>query len=245
MELKTIIFIIVCVLVVGIFIIFPEARALFKGFIRVFIKDMATTPEGAEAIYSEKIDQAQEAYNKADDALQKASGKLSTAKMQLEKLKDKLTKVESECESLVKANKMEFAQLKAEEREEIIADIQRQQKIIEVYSNAEKAAKEAHRECEKRLRKLKRESKEIVENMKVQQLTKDVYDDINELKNVTGTDKMLDAVREKNSDLNAMAEGAKIAHNNRTSTKLSKAEAEARKTSSNDYLESLKNKYNK
>lgn len=245
MELKTIIFLVVCIVIVGIFIIFPEARSLFKGLIRVFIKDMATTPEGAEAIYSEKIDQAQEAYNKADDALQKASGKLSNAKRELERLQTRLTKVESECESLVKAGKMEFAQLKAEEREEIIADMQRQSHIIKAYSDAEKAAKEAHQECEKRLRKLKRESKEIVENMKVKQITKEVYDDINEMKNVTGTDKLLDSVREKNSDLDAMAEGAKIAHNNRMSTKLSKAEVEARKTSSNDYLESLKKKHNK
>lgn len=245
MEFKTIILLIICILVVGIFVIFPEARSLFKGIVRVFIKDMATTPEGAEAIYSEKIEQAQDSYNKADDALQRASGKLENAKRELERLKARQTKVESECESLVKAGKTEYAQLKAEEREEIIADIQRQTQIVKAYSDAEKAAKEAHQECEKRLRKLKRESKEIIENMKVKQITKDVYDDINELKNVTGTDKMLDAVREKNSDLDAMAEGAKVAHNNRMSTKLSKAEAEARKTSSNDYLESLKKKYNK
>lgn len=245
MELKTIIFIVVCILIVGIFIIFPEARSLFKGIVRVFIKDMATTPEGAEAIYSEKIDQAQESYNKADDALQKASGKLAMAKREMDNLQARLKKVESECESLVKSNKMDYAKLKAEEREEIISDIKRQTQIIKAYEDAEKAAKEAHQECEKRLRKLKRESKEVVENMKVQQITKDVYDDINDLKNVTGTDKMLDAVREKNSDLNAMTEGARIAHNNRASTKISKAEVEARKASSNDYLESLKSKYNK
>lgn len=29
------------------------------------IKDMATTPEGAEAIYAEKIEQAQESFNVA------------------------------------------------------------------------------------------------------------------------------------------------------------------------------------
>ena len=33
---------------------------------RVFIKDMATTPEGAEAIYAERINEAQDKYNKAD-----------------------------------------------------------------------------------------------------------------------------------------------------------------------------------
>lgn len=41
---------------------------------------MATTPEGAEAIYGEKIDQAQDAYNKADNAYKLAAGKYSNAK---------------------------------------------------------------------------------------------------------------------------------------------------------------------
>ena len=75
MELGNIIIIVAIVLVVLIFALFPEARSLFKGFTRLFIKDMATTPEGAEAIYGEKIEQAQDAYNKADNAYKVAAGK--------------------------------------------------------------------------------------------------------------------------------------------------------------------------
>ena len=69
MELYTLLIIIAVVLCILILILFPEARTLLSGFTRLFIKDMATTPEGAEAIYSEKIEQAQDAYNKADNAL--------------------------------------------------------------------------------------------------------------------------------------------------------------------------------
>ena len=226
-------------------ILFPEFRALLKGFARVFIKDMATTPEGAEAIYGEKIDEAQDAYNKADNAYRIAAGKLSTAKRDMETLKARLTKVEAECETFVKNGKMDMANLKAEEREEVVSDIERVSQLVKAYEVASAQAKEAQEMCEKRLRKLRRESKEVVENMKVKNQLKEVYDDMDELKNVTATDKLLDSVREKNKDLDAVVEGSKVIHESRLSTRLQKAESEAKKLQSNDYLETLKKKYNK
>lgn len=232
-------------IIVLLLILFPEFRSLLKGFARVFIKDMATTPEGAEAIYGEKIDDAQDAYSKADNAYKIAAGKLSTAKRDMETLKTRLVKVEAECETFVKNNKMDMAMLKSEEREEVVSDIDRVSKLIVAYEEATAAAKEAQEMCEKRLRKLKRESKEVVENMKVKNQLKEVYDDMDELKNVTGTDKLLDSVREKNKDLDAIVEGSKVIHENRLSTRLQKAETEAKKLQSSDYLESLKKKYNK
>lgn len=245
MELGKIVLFIVIAVVILIFILFPEARVLFSGITRLFIKDMATTPEGAEAIFEEKINHAQDAYNKADNAYKKAAGKLSNAQKDMKNLKARLEKVESECESLVRANKIDMAQLKAEEREEIIADIKRYTELIKAYEDATNTTREAQEMCEKNLRKLKRESKETVENMKVKKQLQEVYDDMDELKNVTATDKLLDSVRDKNKDLDAIVEGSKVAHNNKMSTKLAKAEAEARKNSSNDYLDSLKKKYNK
>ena len=245
MNLTTLIIVGALAIFVLLIIFFPEFRALFKGLTRVFIKDIATTPEGAEAIYSEKIDDAQEAYNKADNALKIAAGKLSNAQRDLQNLKERLVKVEAECESFVKNNKMDLAQLKAEEREEIMSDIRRYTELVKAYETATNTAKEAQQMCEKNLRKLKRESKDVIENMKVKQQLKEVYDDMDELKNVTATDKLLDSVREKNSNLNAIVEGSKVVHESRTSTKLQKAEVEARKLQSNDYLDNLKKKYNK
>ena len=233
------------IIIALIFILFPEARALFMGFGKVFFKDMASTPEGAEAIFEEKISEAQDRYNKADNALSIAAGKLSNAKKDMENLKKRLVKVEGECETFVRNGKIDLAQLKAEEREEIMSDIERVQSLIEAFTAAEAQAKEAQQMCEKNLRKLKRESKEVVENMKTKQQLKEVYDDMDELKNVTATDKLLDSVREKNKDLNAIVEGSKVIHENRLSTKLQKAETEAKKLQSNDYLDALKKKYNK
>lgn len=245
MSLGKLILIIAAALIILILIMFPEARALFKGFGRLFIKDMAQTPEGAEAIYTEKINQAQDSYNKADNALRLATGKLSNARKDLANKKDKVKKVEAECEALVKAGKIDSATIKSEEREELLSDIKRISGLINVYEEAEKTAKEAYNMCEKNLRKLKREKTEVVENMKVKNEMREVYDDINDLKNVTGTDKALDYVREKNRDLDAMVEGARVVHNSKASTKIQKAEAEAKSVSSNEYIESLKKKYSK
>ncbi len=245
MTLTNLIIIISIALVILIMILFPEARVLFKGLFRVFIKDMATTPEGAQAIYAEKIDQAQDSYNKADNALRVAAGKLGRAKRKSEELKNQLIKVEAECEALVKSGKMDMALLKSEEREDILSDINRYAELIKAYQTAEVTAREAQELCERNLRKLKRESKEIVENMKVKKQLKKVYDDMDELKNVTAADKLLDSVRDKNIELDEVVEGSKAVHDNRISTRLQKANAEAKKIHSNDYLEGLKKKYNK
>lgn len=206
---------------------------------------MATTPEGAEAIYSEKINKAQEAYNKADDIYKKIAGKLSIAKKDLATNKSKLEKVESECETFVKNGKMEMAQLKAEEREEVVNEIRRLTELVNTLSNAQENAKETYEACEKNLRKLKSDKTEIIENMKLKIQLKETQDDMDELKAVSGTDKLLDDIKAKNKDLNAMVEGARVVNNSKLSTRLEKAEKEASKLQSNDYLESLKKKYHK
>lgn len=245
MDLGSLLVIIAVVLFLTLFILFPEFRKLCLGWTRVFIKDMATTPEGAEAIYAEKINEAQNKYNKADNALRTAAGKLDVEINRNKSLQKQLKDVESKCEALVQAGKMEMAQVKAEERVEILSDIERSNKLIEAYTNAKKDAEEVHKACSTALRKLKRESKEVVENMRVKAQLNEVYDSMDDLKNITATDKLLDSIKEKNDDLNASVAGARVIHENKISTKVQRANEEAKKLQSDDYLTSLKKKYNK
>ena len=72
----------------------------------------------------------------------------------MENLKIRLGKVESACEVFVKNGQMEMAQLKSEEREEVISDIERLSQLIKAFEVATTQAKEAQELCEKRLRKL-------------------------------------------------------------------------------------------
>lgn len=245
MELTKLLIWICVIIFVLLLVLFPEFRKLCLGFFRVFFKDMASTPEGAAAIYAEKINEAQDKYNKADDALRTASGKLAIEENKLTALEKKLKDVEEKCEALVKATKYELAQVQADLREEIISDIERSKKLIEAYTAAKKDAMEVHKTCAANLKKLKRESKEVVENMKVKAQLSEVYDSMDELKNSTTTDKLLDSIKEKNDDLNASVAGARVIHENRTSTKVQRANEQAKQLQSNDYLESLKKKYNK
>lgn len=245
MELSKLIIIIVVVLFAILLILFPEFRKLCMGWTRIFIKDMATTPEGAAAIYEEKINEATEQYNKADNALRIAAGKLSVEQEKLGKLEKALKKAESQCEELVKNGHMDLAQVKSEERSDIMSDIERSKKLISAYMIAKKDAEEVHKACELNLRKLKRESKDVVENMRVKEQLNEVYDSVDELKATSATDKLLASIKEKNEDLNASVEGARVIHNNRTSTKIQRANEQAKKLETDDYLSSLRKKYNK
>lgn len=245
MSLLKLIVIFAVVVFALLFILFPEFRKLLKGFTRLFIKDMATTPEGAAAIYEEKINEAQEKYNKADNTLRIMAGKLATEEKKMKYLQEKLAKVESQCEVLVKEGKIELAQVKAEERSEIVSDIERSKELIANYRSAKNEAEEVHKACESSLRKLKRESKDVVENMKVKAQLNEVYDSMDDLKNATATDKLLDSIKEKNKDLNASVEGARTVHESRLSTKIQRANEQAKRLKNDDYLESLRKKYNK
>lgn len=245
MTLGSVVGIIIGVIALLVVIMFPkECLTLFRGFTRIFINDLASTPEGAQAIYSEKIDKAQESYNNAKLAMEKAAGRLSNTQKSLQTLIKKKSTVESECESLVKSGKIDLAEIKAEEREEIIGDIERHEQMIAAYQDAVKTTTEIFLACEQNLRKLKKEAKEVVENMKTKKQLAEIYKETDELANSTATDKLLDQVREKNKELDEIAEGARVVHNARSSTRIQRAAIEAKKSYSNDFLDQLKKKYN-
>lgn len=245
MSLGMAIFWLVIIVFVLLFIFFPEFRSLLSGFGRLFVRDMAKTPEGAEAVYMEKIDEAQEAYNKSTEALEEAAGNLKMYEKDLKNLERDLARVEKECESLVQAGKIEFAKIKSEERGSIVSDIERTKKYVEAYTEAKKTAEEAQHLHDLNLAKLKREKKEVIENMKTQKQLKNVYADIDEIRVNSGTDKLLETIREENKNLTISAVGAKAVHDNKLSTKIQKAEEEAKKVQSDEYLDSLMKKYNK
>jgi outer membrane protein OmpA-like peptidoglycan-associated protein len=77
-------FVVICVGVafVIILILFPSFRqqlkALAGGFLQVFVQDTAKTPDGARAIYAQKIDEMTEKYTDACNTLRDLTGKLKT-----------------------------------------------------------------------------------------------------------------------------------------------------------------------
>lgn len=227
-----------------IFIMFPEARALGKGFTRLFIKDLASTPEGAEAIYTEKIEELQNTYNKASDSYRMVAGEYEECKKNLENLQKKLPVVESQCENFIRNGKEEHAAIKAQERQEIIEDIERVGDMMDKYKAAMIEAKNITEICEQQLIAMKKEKRDVVQGMKDNIQISNVYKQMDHLKAETGADKMLAAAREKSEELNKIASGSKAVYQNSTAARIAAVNKDSRRMESSAYLDSLRAKYN-
>lgn len=218
---------------------------LVGGFFGNFVQDTAKTPEGARAIFQQKIEEVEENYNKASNTLSKLSGKLELAKQDLSKKKAEIASVERQCESLVKAGKIEQANILAEQREILLIDIKKQEELIEKLIPMVEESRGICQYNEKQLKELKTRSKEIISGLELNKQLSDMYDDINELKNVRQTDKLLSSVEEGYVESKQKAVGSKVVHENRLETKASKARIEAEKLTTNSYVADLQKKYNR
>ncbi|AEO93506.1 gp247 [Bacillus phage G] len=236
------------VLVVGLAALFifggGKLTTLLKGFVGVFIEDLTKTPEGAAAVYNQAIEKSQEQYNIANDTLQKVAGELDTALRALKDFEKRLTDCETSCENFAKAGQFDKVELFAQEREVIIDDIENQKAIIAELKPLYEEAKVINNHLEDKLVKLKKEKNRVITDMKRNSQLKSMYDDMDELKNTTNVDKLLDTVKTGVQQSREKAVGARTVHNNKTSTKVSAAKEEAKKLQSNDYIEQLKKKHN-
>lgn len=235
------------VIIVLALIVFPGVRGKLKilvgGFLNLFVEDMAKTPEGAEAVYQEAIEDMQGKYNQASTVYNKLVGERSSMERKIERLKQELASTEQKCESLVRSGKMDDAKVFSERRAELLAEIKSNESYLKEIKPRVDEAKEIHAACEKRLRDLKREKTAVVNELILNGTMKGIFDDLDELKRVKDVDKLLGTVRDHRENLRKEVAGASEVHNNKASTKIQKAEANASAAVADDYLESLKTKY--
>ena len=239
----------VALLFVIALVLFPEFRrglnVLCSGFLGVFVKDLAKTPEGAEAVYNEAIEEERELYRKACDVLNKASGEYQAAQQNLAKLQEAKKKIEATCERLVREGRDNDALVYAEKLGEVNNDIERAKKVISEYEAYVEEAKKAVNFREKRLKDLKKKQKDTINDMKLAKQTKALHEDMDELRRDRTTHKLLDAVNEGASDLRKEADGARIVHQSKNSTKVANIEKDMESAQASDYIASLKEKYKK
>ena len=230
-------------------VLFPEFRrglkVLCSGFLNIFVQDLAKTPEGAEAVYNEAIEEEREMYRKACNVLNKVSGEHQAAQQNLAKLQEAKKKIEATCERLVKEGRDNDALIYAEKLGEVNNDIERTKKVISEYELYVEEAKNAVNFREKRLRDLKKKQKDTVSDIKLARQTRDIHEDMDELRKDRTTHKLLDAVNEGASDLRKEANGARIVHQSKTSTKVANIEKDMESAQASDYIASLKEKYKK
>ena len=228
-------------------LIFPEFRKKIKvlvgGFLNVFVEDAAKTPEGAEAVFNQAIQEAQNNYNKAASTFNKLSGELKSTEDSIARLTKELRDVEANCERLVKSGQYSDAEVYSARRSEILSEIERKKECAEKLKPMVADAQQIYAACGKKLTDLKRVKKETVAKLQMNCQLKDLLGDLDELRKDTATSRMLDAVMDKSRDLQKEVDGARIVHENRASTKIARAEQKAAQMRGDEYLESLKKKY--
>lgn len=235
----------VIVLILAALILSGKFRVLVRGFFGLFVQNIAKTPEGAEAVYNQVIEKAQNDYNTANDALQRIAGQLDTAQKTVASVKDAIKAAEAKCEQFAKANQFEKVEIFANERNDLFDDLEIHETAVKELTPLFEEAKLLNNTLEAKLAKLKKEKTQTISKMKLNTQLKDMYDGMNELKNTTNADKLLDAVKEGAKEKRELAVGAGVVHNNKLSTKIDKANAEAKTLTSNSYVDELKKKYGK
>ena len=238
--------------VLGLFVLalvlFPEFRkkllVLVRGALNLFVEDKAKTPEGAEAVFTQAINEVEEQYAKASTTYNKLYGKLQRCQEDVVKLDSAIKNAENSCENLAKNGDVENARVYAERRMELITERNQKKEAIAKLTPMVEEAKQIHEAYGKKLRDLKRNKKETVAQMKMNVQMKDLLGDLDELRKDSATDKMLDAVREGHNDLQEEVNGARAVHENRASTKIARAEQKAAQAQSDAYLDNLLKKYN-
>ena len=239
----------VAVVVILALIVFPGIRkqlgVLIHGFLNIFVQDIASTPEGAAAVYSQAIDELNDKYGEASDTYARFVGELQDAQSSIKRLRKELSDVESKCEALVRTGDMKNAGIYSAKREDILFEIGQKETYV---SELEPRVKEAQQICnalEKKIIDLKRKSKITIENMKLDKNIKTLTDSLDELRRDTATDKLLGAIDDSSTQLRKEAVGAVAIHASKISTQMSIAEKRAAEVQSDTYLESLKAKYGK
>ena len=229
-------------------IIFPGFRGrlmtLCGGFLNLFVEDMAKTPEGAEAIYQQAIDELTNEYSRADDVYKRLCGEQASLKRKIEVFKTRLADVEAKCESLARAQRFEDAKVMASQRSELLDDLDGHTRLLAELNPRVEEARRIHTMYQNKLSDLKREKTRKINELKLHGTMKSLHDNLDELKNTSDIDKLLSAVRDHSDELRKEATGAAIVHENRTSTKVQRAEERARAERDDQYINQLMSRYN-
>lgn len=245
--MEIIVWIIVALSAVAL-ILFPEFRkklgVLVRGGLNLFVEDQAKTPEGAEAVFTQAINEVEEKYGEAATTYNKLYGKKQRLEEEVARLDAEIKKTEAACETLVKRGDQANARIYAERRGELITIRKQKQAAVEKLAPMVEEAKQIHDEYGKKLRDLKRKKSEIVSQMRMNVQMKDLLGDLDDLRKDSATDKMVDAVMTGHNELMEETNGARAVHENKASTKIAKAEQRAAQVQNDEYLDSLLKKYN-
>ena len=230
------------------FVLFPEFRkklgVLVRGGLNVFVEDRAKTPEGAKAIFTQAINEAEEKYQTAKETYNRLYGKKRRLESEVAKLEEEAKIAETRVDGFARRGDRENAKLYADRVMQLRSSIKSKQQAIATLTPSVEKAKQAYDACAKRVTSLKNQKQDVVAQMETNLMTKELMDDLDEVYKGSATDKMLDAVLEGAGVLQEESSGAVAVYEAKTSTKIARAEQLAEEAESAAYLEQIMQKYN-
>lgn len=245
MDLTTVIFVTVILVIIFALAISGKLRALCKAFFNLFVEDMAATPEGAEALFNQKEEEVNDKFRKADEVYKKVAGRRKRCKDELVALETKLSQVEANCVTLAKAQDKEGLAIKVNERADIIEEIKMHEEELLTLETALKDAGDARAACEENLNQIRKQRKQVVTQMKRNRDMKDIYADLEGIGAGDHTSRLLDKVIERGEDMADHVAGAKEAYETKSSTKAKQVDKKLAASANDAYMQELLNKYKK
>lgn len=228
---------------VGSLVLFPSFRkklgSLVGGFLQIFVQDMAKTPDGAKAIYAQKIDEMQDKYNQAESTLKSLAGQLKMSQDNYALHKKRAEDFDSKARAAMSRGDRESATIYARNLQDEKDEMNNYQEQYEKLKPLVEDAKLIVDKIANDLINLKRESKNAVAEMTMNNEISEAYSKMDELKATTGTDKMLNATREGLQDSRERAAGAKVVYNSSRKGRQDKADAKSADYAVEAYLDSI------
>ena len=234
-------------LIVLALVIFPEARkkagVLFRGAASAFVEDRAKTPEGANAIYTQAISEAEEQYQNTKEIFHRLSGRKKRIETEIADIKEKIRNAEIRVEGFARKGDRENAKLYADQMVQLKATLKSKEQALANLVPSVDRAKQAFEASAKKVTSLKAQKQDVISQMETNRMTKQLMDDLDDVYKNSATDKMLDAVREGAGILQEESSGAIAAHETKVSTRIAKAEKAAEDAESEAYLDEIMKKY--
>lgn len=237
----------IATLIILAMIIFPEARkgavVLLRGAASKFVEDRAKTPEGASAIYTQAISEAEEQYQSAKEIYHRLSGRKKRIENEITDLKDKIRQAEIRIDGFARKGDRENAKLYADQMVQLKATLKSKEQALTTLTPSVDRAKQAYEASSKKVTTLKTQKQNVVSQMETNRMTKKLMDDLDDVYKNSATDKMLDAVLEGAGILQEESSGAIAAHEAKVSTRIANAERAAEDAESEAYLDEIMKKY--
>lgn len=217
---------------------------LFNGIMEVFIQDLAKTPDGANAVYTDLINKQTENLSNIKNIYSEIVGESEILARETKEMENRSMKIEAQLKS--SAARSDFNSespeliLLAEEKFSLDDNIESNKKAILQINTEIIRIKDTMQTSEANIIKLKNERTTLINELKRNGRIAKVYSAVSNISVDNSSNNLITSVKEGVRESSAKSIGSRIVHDNSIEVKLEKAHKQAVSTAASDYLKSLK-----